>query len=68
MRCCFAGEVAGIKLGNGGVEVVGVEGDDRRDPVVGVELGDTEDLGAESVGSRVAARGAGTTEDQAAPP
>ena len=64
----FAGEVSSIKLGDSGVEIVGVERDDRRDPLVGVELDDTEDLGAESVGSRVAARGAGTTEDQAAPP
>ena len=41
VRCRFAGEVSGIKLGDGGVEVVGVESDNRRDPVVGVELGDT---------------------------
>ena len=56
--CRFAGEVAGIEFRDGGVEVVGVEGDERRGPPVGVELADTEDIGAERIGSRVAARGA----------
>jgi len=58
VRGRFAGEIAGIELSDGGVEVVGVEGDERRGPLVGVELADTEDIGAERIGSRVAARGA----------
>ena len=38
----FAGEVPRVELGDGGVEVVEVERDDRRDPVVGVDLDDVE--------------------------
>jgi hypothetical protein len=36
--CRFAGEVACVELGDGGVKVVGVECDERRDPLVGVDL------------------------------
>ena len=36
--CCFAGEVAGVELGDGGLEVVEVEDDNRPDPLVGVDL------------------------------
>ena len=36
----FAGEVPGIEFREGGVDVVGVEHDVRRDPVVGVDLDD----------------------------
>ena len=38
----LAGEVSGIELLEGGVDVVGVEHDDRRDPLVGVDLDDVE--------------------------
>ena len=38
----FAGEVSGVEFLEGGVEVVGVEHDARRDPVVGVDLDDVE--------------------------
>ncbi len=38
----FAGEVASIKLFVGGVNVVKVEYDTRDDPLVGVDLDDTE--------------------------
>ena len=61
----FAGEVPGIELLEGSVEVVGVKGDERRDPPFGVDLGDIEDIGAERIGSLVAAGGARTTEDEA---
>ena len=36
------GEVPGIEILEGGVEVVGVEHDRRRDPIVGVSLDDAE--------------------------
>ncbi len=48
----FAGEVAGIEFREGGVDVVEVEHDDRRDPVVGVDLDDVERLGVERLRSR----------------
>ena len=38
----FAGEVPGVEFGEGGVDVVEVEHDDRHDPSVGVDLGDAE--------------------------
>ena len=41
----FAGEVAGVEFGEGGVDVVEVEHDARRHPVVGVDLDDAEHLG-----------------------
>ena len=41
--------------------------DERRDPVVGVDLDDAEHLGVERLGPLVAARVAGTTEDEALP-
>ena len=50
----FAGEVPGVELGDGGVEVVEVEHDDRHDPLVGVDLDDVEDLGVERLGPLVA--------------
>src|SRR5689334_19664494 len=36
----FAGEVSGVELREGGVDVVHVELDVRRDPAVGVDLND----------------------------
>ena len=43
----LAGEVAGVELREGSVDVVEVEHDDRRDPLVGVDLDDVEHLGVE---------------------
>ena len=63
----FAGEVSGVELLEGGVDVVGVERDERRDPLVGVDLDDAEHLGVERLGPLVAAREAGTTEGEALP-
>ena len=63
----FAGEVAGVEFGEGGVDVVEVERDARRDPVVGVDLDDAEHLGVERLGALVAAREADTTESETLP-
>ena len=63
----FAGEVPGVEFLEGGVDVVGVEHDARRDPVVGVDLDDAEHFGVERLGPLVAAREADTTEDEALP-
>ena len=63
----FAGEVAGVEFREGGVDVVEVEHDERRDPVVGVDLDDAEHLGVERLGLLIAAREAGTTEGEALP-
>ena len=41
----FAGEVSGVEFGEGGVDVVEVERDERDDPLVGVDLDDAERLG-----------------------
>ncbi len=38
VRSRFAGEVTGVKLRDGGVDVVGVERYERCDPVFGVDL------------------------------
>ena len=51
----FAGEVPGVKFLEGGVDVVEVEHDARRDPLVGVDLDDAEHLGAELIGLLIAA-------------
>ncbi len=40
----FAGEVPGIKFLKGGVQVVEVEHDERRDPFVGVDLDNVKDI------------------------
>src|ERR1700739_4946224 len=42
IRCRFAGEVAGVEFGDGGVEVVEVEHDDRHDLTVDVDFGDAQ--------------------------
>ena len=44
VRGRFAGEVPGVELLEGGVDVVEVEHDVRRDPVVGVDLDEVEHL------------------------
>ena len=36
----FTGKVSGVELGEGGVDVVEVEGDARHDPLVSVDLDD----------------------------
>ncbi len=61
----FAREVPSVELREGGVDVVEVERDACRDPLVGVDLDDAERLGVERLGSLVAAREATTTEDEA---
>ena len=48
----FAGDVASIEFGEGGVEVVGIEYDDRRDPIVSVDFDDAEPLRDERLGPR----------------
>jgi len=50
----FAGEVPRVEFGDGGLEVVEVEHDDRRDSPVGVELDDNRgiDLSRTGVGAR----------------
>ena len=52
----FAGEVSGVELREGGVDVVGVEHDVRHDPLVGIDLGDAEHFGVERLGPLIAAR------------
>ena len=46
----FAGEVSGVELLEGGVDVVEVERDACHDPLVGVDLDDAEHLGVERLG------------------
>src|SRR3984957_5932493 len=41
----LASEVSAIELRDGGIEVVDVEHDNRRNPLVGVDLDDDEKLG-----------------------
>ena len=53
---CFAGEVARVELLEGGVDVVDVEGDVRRDPSVAVDLVDAEYIDVERLGSLIAVR------------
>ena len=40
----FAGEVPRVEFGDGGVEIVELEHDDRRDLIVGVDFDDAQDL------------------------
>ena len=63
----FAGEVSGVEFLEGGVDVVKVEQDACRDPLVGVDLDDAQDLGVERLGPLVSARVADTSEDEALP-
>ena len=53
----FAGEVSGIEFRERGVDVVEVEGDVRRDPVVGVDLDDVEHIGLERCATSGATEG-----------
>ena len=55
----FAGEVSGVELLEGGVDVVEVERDSGHDPVVGVDLDDAEHLGVERLGPLIPARDSG---------
>ncbi len=60
----FAGEVPGVELFEGGVDVVEVEHDDRRDLSSASISTDVEDLVVERLGSLVSTRVAGTSEDE----
>ena len=64
----FAGEVAGVELRDGGVEVVEVECDECRDQLVGVDLGDHQHFGDERVCLRVALFEKGVAEAQTIAP
>ena len=48
----FASDIAGIELRDGGVEVVEVERDERRDPVVGVDLDYLQEIRLNASGTR----------------
>ena len=61
----FSGEVPGVELLEGGVDVVEFERDASREPIVGVDLDDGEHLGAERLGPLVAPQEAVTTQDEA---
>ena len=52
----FSGEIARVELGDGGLEVVEIENDDRCDPLVAIDLDDREHLDEERVGPLVATR------------
>ena len=62
----FAGEVSGVELGDGGVEVVELEHDECHDPFVSVDLDDAEEFVSNRLG--VAARGFKMREDEAPTP
>ena len=61
----FAGEVSGVELREGGVNVIGIEREARHDPVVGVDLDDVERLDAEFSVEQLAVRRTETGEDEA---
>src|ERR1700692_2531954 len=44
LRCGLTGDVAGVEFGEGSVEVVGVEGDGRCEPVICIHFEDDEYL------------------------
>ena len=67
MRCRFAGEISGIEFFECSIDVVEVERDSRRDPVVGVDLHDAEPVDMEGLGALIPARGADTTESKTLP-
>jgi hypothetical protein len=52
----FACEVAGFEFREGGVDVVEVEGDRRRDPLVAIYLNDMKGLGVERLNSLATSR------------
>ena len=62
----FAGEVPGVEFVEGGgdvVDVVGVEQDLRRDPLLGVDLNDVKHLGVEVPGPLIRPQPSGPTEE-----
>ena len=63
----FAGEIPGIEFIESGVDVVDFEHDARRDPVVGVDLDDAEQLADELLGPWSRAPEADTAEERGAP-
>ena len=62
----LAGEVSGVELRDGGVEVVQVENDSCRSPFVGVDLNDVEGDYVERISSLTLARASDTAEDEVA--
>ena len=56
----FAGEISGVEFLEGGVDVVKVDCDESRDPVVGVDLDEVEHFG-------LGRRGPNATEGEAVP-
>ena len=60
----LAREVSSVKLGNRGVEVLGVEPHTPDDPVVGTDLNEVEYLGVERRGVSIRPKVAGTHQDQ----
>ncbi len=67
MGARFAGEVPSVKLGKGSVDVVDFEQDMRRDPLVGVDLGNAEHLDAELALPLVGVRGTDMSEGEELP-
>ncbi len=65
MGCRLTGEIAGIELGDGGLEVVEVEHDARDDPSVGIDLNDAEQLGVKRL--RAAGRTSSTAQRESIP-
>src|SRR5882757_7534024 len=63
----FASKVSSIKLLEGSVDVVQPEHHVRRDPLVGVDLGDNEQLGGELPVPQVTARGTHMGKGEALP-
>ena len=60
----FAGEVTGVKLGERGIEVVGVQQHACHNPAVGVRFDDVEHLAVELPGPQIAVRSADSVEDE----
>jgi hypothetical protein len=67
VRGSFAGEVSGVELRDGGIEVVDVKSDNRSDPLVGADLDDAEHICQKCFGPLIAVREADTHEDEAHP-
>jgi hypothetical protein len=64
VRRRFAREVPGIEFLEGGVDVVDLEHDERRDLVVGVDLDNVEQFGEEGLGALIPGRETGMDEDE----
>ena len=66
VRCRFAGEVSSVEFLEGGVDILQVETDCRRDPFVGVVLNDLKDIDLNLVS--LPAQGAKARENEAFAP